>query len=246
MMEQRSYTVPSGLPVQFVSQRPAYFPGEAATDALAQDYSAATCKQICCSTIRNIIGSWYSCLPTNFVIQTLQYRLGLVNIIPNQFNLLSTVVNITSNGNLNLFMQINEEQGFNNMDITMSENYMVSNETTGQVKLMCAKILMGAVGDSGISQTVIQNPSLFENTLGRLDKLDIKIYYDDPDITPAWLYQPYYLDVIEWNATFQIDEEIGYANRATGWGYKPTVPVPMTADQTPYLFFTDKNNPNNS
>ncbi len=246
VIEQRSYTVPSGLPVQFVSQRPAYFPGEAVTDALAQDYSAATCKQICCSTIRNLIGSWYSCLPTNFVIQTLQYRLGLVNIIPNQFNLLSTVANITSTGNLNLFMQINEEQGFNNMDIAMSENYMVSNETTGQVKLMCAKILMGAVGDSGISQTVIQNPSLFENTLGRLDKLDIKIYYDDPDITPAWLYQPYYLDVMEWNATFQVDEEIGFANRATGWGYKPTVPVPKSADATPYLFFTDKNNPNNS
>ncbi len=246
VIEQRSYTVPSGLPVQFVSQRPAYFPGEAVTDALAQDYSAATCKQICCSTIRSLIGSWYSCLPTNFVIQTLQYRLGLVNIIPNQFNLLSTVANITSTGNLNLFMQINEEQGFNNMDIAMSENYMVSNETTGQVKLMCAKILMGAVGDSGISQTVIQNPSLFENTLGRLDKLDIKIYYDDPDITPAWLYQPYYLDVMEWNATFQVDEEIGFANRATGWGYKPTVPVPKSADATPYLFFTDKNNPNNS
>jgi len=204
------------------------------------------CKTLCCSTLRGMIASWYSCLPTNFILQTMSYRLGLINTTPNQFNLLSTVMDITSTGNLNLFMNINDEQGFNNIDIVMPENYNVTNETTGQVKLMCAKILMGALGDTGISQTVIQNPSLFENGLGKLDKLDIKIYYDDQNISPAWVYQPYNLDFLEWNATFQIDEEVGFANRATGWGTKPTVPVPANPDHTPYLFYTHKNNPNNS
>ena len=155
-------------------------------------------------------------------------------------------MSVTSTGNLNLFLNINDKQGFNNMDITMPENYNVSNETTGQVRLMCAKILMGQLGDTGISQTVIQNPSLFENGLGKLDKLDIKVYYDDQNISPAWVYQPYNLDILEWNATFQVDEEIGFANRATGWGTKPTIPVPSNPDHTPYIFFTHKNNPNNS
>ena len=88
-------------------------------------------------------------------------------------------------------MQINDEQGFNNMDIAMNENYMIGNETTSQVKLVAAKILMANVGDSGISQTLIQNPSIFENTLGKLDRLNIKIYYDNDTITPAWLLLPF-------------------------------------------------------
>lgn len=252
MIDQRTYMVPNGVPVSFVPGRSVYIPGESVLDAErssaanAIEYMDVNCKAICCSTLRGIIGTWYSCLPTNFVTQTLTYRLGLINTSPTQFNFLSTVMNVTSTGNLNLYMNINDEQGFNNMDITMPENYNVSNETTGQVKLMCAKILMGALGDTGISQTVIQNPSLFENGLGKLDRLDIKIYYDDQNITPAWIYQPYNLDFLEWNATFQVDEEVGFANRATGWGTKPTVPVPKNPDHTPYLFFTHKNNPNNS
>lgn len=250
MIERRTYHVPQGLPVSFVPGRSVYIPGEGvgagAATANAVGYLDVDCKAICCSTLRGMIASWYSCLPTNFVLQTLSYRLGLINTTPAQFNLLSTVMDITSTGNLNLYMNINDEQGFNNIDIVMPENYGVTNETTGQVKLMCAKILMGQLGDTGISQTVIQNPSLFENGLGKLDKLDIKIYYDDQNISPAWVYQPYNLDILEWNATFQIDEEVGFANRATGWGTKPTVPVPKNPDHTPYLFFTHRDNPNNS
>lgn len=259
MIETRSYSQNQGLPVSFVVADSVYIPGQsigqlsasAAADSSSGGaniitYNASTCSQICCSTIRNLIKSWYSGLPTSFVIRTPQYRLGVLDIYPTTFNLISTVLNITSTGNLNYFMRINDEQGFNNMDIAMPENYMVTNDTTGQVKMMCAKILMGGVGDTGISQTVIQNPSLFENTLGKLDKVEVKIYYDDQDLTPAWLYQPYFLDLTEWNATFQIDEEIGYANRATGWGYKPTVPVPKNPNDTPYLFVTHRDNPNNS
>lgn len=251
MIDQRTYVVPNGIPVSFVPGRSVYIPGESVLDAErfpsnAISYFDVDCKALCCSTLRGIIASWYSCLPTNFVTQTLTYRLGLINTTPNQFNFLSTVMNVTSTGNLNLYMNINDEQGFNNMDVTMSENYNISNETTGQVKLMCAKILMGQLGDTGISQTVIQNPSLFENGLGKLDKLDIKIYYDDQNISPAWVYHPYTLDFLEWNATFQIDEEVGFANRTTGWGTKPTVPIPKNPDHSPYIFFTHKNNPNNS
>jgi hypothetical protein len=153
---------------------------------------------------------------------------------------------MTSTGNLNYLMQINDEQGFNNMDIGMPENYSVSNDTTGQVKLVCAKILMAQPGDTGGSQTVIQNPSIFENTLGKLDRLDIKIYYDDQEITPAWLYDPFFMSLSEWNATFQVDEEVSNANRATGWGAKPTIAIPKNPDHMPYMGITHRDNPNNS
>jgi hypothetical protein len=254
MIQNKSYLTLQSVPVSIISNEPIYIPGQEVSlpdnNSPNSNYSLAydecTCLQYCCSTLRRAILSWYSCLPTNLVINTLQYRLGLNNITPNQINILSTVANITSTGNVNLFMQVNEEQGFNNMDITMPENYNITNDTTGQVKMFCAKILMGDIGSSGISQTVIQNPSIFDTPLGKLDKLNIKIFYDDQTLTPAWLYQPYYLDLTEWDATYQIDEEVGYANRQTGWGSKPTIQIPDNPDNIQYLGITHKNNPNNS
>lgn len=270
MIETRAYAQSQGVAVSMIQGDSVFLPGmsvpvsdtgvlgnnlitlqsnagaNAASSSLAIAYNATDCAQICCSTVRGWVKSWYSCLPTAFVIRTLQYRLGVMDVFPTSFNLVSTILNITSTGNLNYLLKINDEQGFNNMDLSMPENYQVSNDTTGQVKMFAAKILMAGVGDTGISQTVIQNPSLFENTLGKLDRLSFKIYYDDQSITPAWLYLPYYLDLTEWNATFQVDEEVGNANRATGWGYKPTVPVPSNPKDTPYLYFTHRDNPNNS
>ena len=240
------FSMPSSAPAALGNNLITLQSANAASAANAIAYNAADCAQICCSTVRGWVKSWYSCLPTAFVIRTLQYRLGVMDVYPTSFNLISTILNITSTGNLNYLLKINDEQGFNNMDLSMPENYQVTNDTTGQVKMVAAKILMAGVGDTGISQTVIQNPSLFENTLGKLDRLSFKIYYDDQSLTPAWLYLPYYLDLTEWNATFQVDEEVGNANRATGWGYKPTVPVPADPNQTPYLFFTHRDNPNNS
>jgi len=195
-----------------------------------------------------MVTSWYSSVPVNTVINSLTYRLGLLNMQPiNQptFNIFSTVAQITSTTNLNFLMQINDEQGFNNMDLTMPENYNVTNEGTGQVKFVSGKILMADIGNTGVSQTVIQNPTVFENALGKLDKLDFKIYYDDYAMTPAWLYMPYFLSLNEWNATFQIDEQVGFASQDSGWGPRPTVDVPDDPNSTPYLFYTHKDNPNN-
>jgi hypothetical protein len=243
MIESRSYALSQGTPVTFVQGESVYFPGQGAN---LMTYDQTSCLSICCNKVRSLLQNWYSNLPATFVARTLAYRLGVNSVNPSSINVTSTIMSLTSTGNLNYLMQINDEQGFNNMDISMPENYMVSNETTGQVKLFCAKILMGAPGDTGSSQTVIQNPSIFENTLGKLDRLDIKIFYDDQEITPAWEYLPYYLTLSEWNATFQIDEEMGYANRGSGWGSKPTVPIPVDPDKTPYLFVTHRDNPNNS
>jgi len=205
-----------------------------------------TCSTICCYVLTNMVNSWYSCIPVNTIINSMAYRTGILNMTPNPFQIFSTLFQVANTDNKNFLMQINDEQGFNNMDVSMPENYGRSNETTGQVKLIAGKILMGAIGDTGVSQTVIQNPTVFENTLGKLDRLDIKIYYDDESMTPAWLYLPIFLSISEWNATFQIDEQIGFTNQHSGWGYRPSVPVPENPDSTPYLHFTHKDNPNNS
>jgi hypothetical protein len=95
---------------------------------------------------------------------------------------------------------------------------------------------MANVDNSNVSQTLIQNPIIFDQPLGKLDRLNFKIYLDDDAVTPAWLYVPTYLDVAEWNATFQIDEEIGYASVDAGWSEKPSVPIPEQPSQMPYIF----------
>ena len=201
------------------------------------------CSTICCNYINKLLGNWYPNLPVNTVIGTLLYRLGLVSLMPIKYNIISTIMNYTSSGNLNFLMQINDEQGFNNMDIAMNENYAIGNDTTGQIKLVAAKILMANIGDSGISQTLIQNPSIFENTLGKLDKLSFKIYYDDAAISPAWNYLPFQFEINEWNATFQIDEEIGFINQDENWQTTPSIPVPTNPDNMPYIYLhkPDKN-----
>jgi len=95
---------------------------------------------------------------------------------------------------------------------------------------------MGAIGDTGISQTVIQNPVIFENTLGKLDRLDFKIYYDDRAITPAWLYLPFMLNLDEWNATFQIDEQVYFPNPDMGWSHIPTIAIPENPNDSSYIW----------
>lgn len=207
------------------------------------------CKNVCCAKIQKIISSWYSCLPVNTVINTLAYRLGVLDIVQTDntvgYNITSTINAILPPFNNNLFMSINDEMGFNNMDVAMPENYAITNETTGQVKLMFAKIMFSGIGKSGESQTLFQNPLVFETPLGKLDRFTFKIYYDDAALTPVWLSNPFVQSETEWNAIINIEEEVAQAGRTSGWGSNPTVPVPSNPSATPYLFYTSKDNPNN-
>jgi hypothetical protein len=131
---------------------------------------------------------------------------------------------------------MNTEFDMNNMDIAMNENYKITNETTGQVDLMAAKILMQGVGSGEVSETAIQNPILFETPLGKLSKLTFKMYADDVSLTPLWLGFPFELGINEWDATFQVDEEIAYANRNEGFGGNvPTIPIPNNPNAFQYM-----------
>jgi hypothetical protein len=203
------------------------------------------CQEICCFQIEKLVSTWYGCIPVNTIIQTVAYRLGVLDIGP-KINITSTINTILPPLNNNLFMSINDEMGFNNLDVSMPEDYSVTgNETTSQVKLMFAKIMFSGIGKSGDSQLCYQNPRVFETPLAKLDHLTFKIYYDDAAITPVWLSSPFPQLVNEWNGTINIEEEVSNASRTTGWGNNPTLPIPTNPDATPYLGFTSKTNPNN-
>lgn len=243
MIQNKSYNNTNALPVAIVTGNYSYTPG---TPVFANIPGEIDCLSICCQALDRIIARWYSCLPVNTVISGLPYMLGLAETGGTNFSILSTVNLFSSaTGNFDYLMQINSQQSFNNMDIAMNEKYNVSNETTGQVKLMAAKILSAGLGAGEVTQTIIQNPIIFDNTLGKLDKLEFKIYADDAALTPLWLWLPLPFDYNEWNATFQIDEEIGFADRNTGWGQRPTIPMPNNPDAMPFLALTSTNNPNN-
>ena len=231
MIQTRSYISGQSIPTAFLSNA-LNVPGYLDT--------SNTCLSSCVSYVRAAIIRYYSCLPVNNIINTLDYKLGIHASTIFTFSNQITYLNTISSFNHDYFLQINSEQSFNNMDVSMPENYNISNETTGQTKLMYAKILTGAIGDTEISQTCIQNPILFTNTLGKLDKLSFKIYLDDINLTPMWLFYPFANQLDEWSATFQIDEEVGYANRNSGWGPTPTVPMDYS-----YMGLTPNNNPNN-
>ena len=206
---------------------------------------ASTCSTSCGTAIKKLIGSWYGCLPVNSAVNSLSYRLGIsqFNLSNTQFG--STLLSALST-NYDYFLQINEEQGFNNMDVAMDENYDISNETTGQIKLMSCKILTGGLGSGETSNSVIQNPTLFENYLGKLDKLTFKIYYNDGPITPAWQLAPFKdLAFNEWEATFQVEEVLALADRNKGFGTEPTLPIPSDPRDMLYLGLADPNDPNN-
>ena len=236
-INNQSYFADAPLGVKIVGTKAVNIPGFSLSEDPCQN-----CSSVCCDAVKSLIYGWYSCLPVQNITNSLSYRLGIENFNLGTFNILSTVAALPV-GRDNYFLQINNDQSFNNMDVAMNENYNISNETTGQVKLMYAKILTGGLGAGEISQTVIQNPVIFENPLGKLDRLQFKIYYDDDSLTPAWLVVPFEVGFNDWDATFQIDEEVGFADRNAGFsGNIPTIPIPNNPSAFQYMALTSTNN----
>jgi hypothetical protein len=257
MINSKSYHNSQGLPVVFLGNKMSYANGQRITDpallsksieAVAPGTLFATddpCQNLCCGAIDRILLGYYSCLPTNTIVNngpnSLKYRLGFNTVDFNNVNIYSTFFTLASTATNNILLQLNPDQSFNNLDISMSEDYTVSNETTGQVQLMCAKLLIQGVGSGEISESAIQNPIIFDNPLGKLDRFTFKMYVDDAAITPLWLYFPFDIGINEWNATFQIVEEVALADRTTGFsGNVPTIPIPSNPSSLPYFGLTAK------
>jgi hypothetical protein len=263
VINNKSYIDSKGVGAAFLPHQTLFTPGEKipyphlAIESLSvvppealSGYSAtpySTCFTQCCTALENIVRKWYSCIPVNTVInQFPSYRLGIDFLNVTSFSNASATFNAASTTAFNLFLQINDFQSFNNMDVAMKENYSISNETTGQVKLMAAKLLLQGVGTGETSETAIQNPILFETPLGKLDKIDIKLYADDNSLTPMWQFFPFEIGVNEWDATFQIDEQVALADRTAGFsGNIPTIPIPNNPNAFQYMGLTEGNNSDN-
>jgi hypothetical protein len=205
--------------------------------------STCGCFDACCAVIQDEITRWYSCLPTNTVINSLFYKTGVISINQGDYNFASTINTVLPPTNNNLFISINDEMGFNNLDVAMPENYSETSDPTGQVKLMFAKMMFAGVGKSQESQTLYQNPKVFSPALAKLDHFTFKIYNDDAGLTPLWLSSPFPQVETEWNGTLQIEEEV--AETGEGWSSNPTLPIPTDPNATPYLGFTSRDNPHN-
>jgi hypothetical protein len=108
------------------------------------------------------------------------------------------------------------------MDVAGDENVTLTNETTGQTKLVLGKILMTGLTFLGVSQTIIQQPAVFTPPIGKLDKLEFNMLLDDG--TPLADVFPFNYDATNWDAVFQIDEEVATIDR-TELTEKPTVPL---------------------
>jgi hypothetical protein len=193
------------------------------------------CPIDCCELINKSLRSFYSCFPSDSVIAGLGYKLGLAPPVTGTSLVSSIVFNSTINGlsnsgNFNVFMQVNTEhsRNLNNMDVAMNENYNMSNETTGQVKHVAAKILLNGLtaGPNVTAQTVIQNPVTFNPPLGKLDKLSIRLLFDDAALTPVEYFFPFLgSSLFEWDATYQIDEEVCDITTNSNMNSIPTVKI---------------------
>lgn len=189
----------------------------------------------CCLLInRYLQNTYYACLPAEFVINSLAYKLGFVRPVYSNISTFVAYLNFLGEFSAlptsNTLLQVNTEQSFNQMDVAGTENYTVANESTGQSKFILGKILTIGQDFLGVSQTIIQSPARFNPPLGKLDKLDFTLLLDD--FTPISSFFPFGFDFTNWDAVFQIDEEVPVVDRTGGFSTVPT--VPETQGALPY------------
>jgi hypothetical protein len=263
MITTKTYNNSHGVPVNFFRDSLLYASGAPVTDPMIralilEDVAPGTiieddeCSKECCRVLETLIKRYYGCLPVNTIVAdnptSIGYLLGIGELNFSNFTSFNTTFSFqsTTSNNFNILIQLNPEQSMNNIDIAMKEDLSISNETTGQANLMAAKILMQGIGTGETSETAIQNPIVYETPLGKLDRLTFKLYADDTALTPMWLFFPFDIGINEWDATFQIDEEIAMASMDNGWsGNIPSISIPNNPAAFQYLALTSSNNPNN-
>ena len=181
-----------------------------------------TTGQSCCEFIAAALRNVYSCIPAEYiVINSLFQKAGFRGNILNYY---STIASSTALVRNNVYLQLNTEQTMNNMDVAGVEQYNVSNETTGQHKVVLGKLLTEGTGLSDITQTIVQLPAKFETPLGALDHLSFTLLLDT--LIPIAKLFPFPLTGSEWNAILQIDEEVGTLDRETDLAPTPSIQWP--------------------
>lgn len=173
----------------------------------------------CCELINRLLLNWYSCMPANYVITTLPWKLGFNPQLGDVVKYISSVSNTVTTTPFNVYLQLNVERSMNNMDVAVPENYTITNEPVSEGKVVLGKLLTEGSGLSDITQTIIQSPAQFFTPLGKLDKLHFTMLLDD--LTPLSTLFPFDFAFTDWDAVIQIDEEISTMERS---GELSTVP----------------------
>lgn len=190
-------------------------------------FDTSTCdkKNPCCKYIQQQIENWYGCMPSEYVITTLPWKLGLAVTPSEILSFLSTIAVSNISSPFNIYLQLNVEQSMNNMDVAMNENVTITNDPVSQAKVVLGKLLTEGAGLADLTQTIIQNPATFQTPIGKLDRLHFTMLLDD-GLIPISKLIPFSLSFTEWDAVIQIDEEVGILDRATQLSSIPTVKIP--------------------
>ena len=178
----------------------------------------------CCDLINAFILDWYGCLPANYVVNTLPWKLGFTPTISNTFQFFSNVGSSTTTTPFNIYLQLNIEQSLNNMDVAMNENFSVTNLPTSENKVVLGKMLTEGSGLADVTQTIVQSPAQFITPIAKLDNLHFTLLLDD--LTPISKIFPFAFGFTEWDGIVQIDEEVGVLDRETQLSSVPQVQLP--------------------
>jgi len=180
----------------------------ASTPEEIQGHSLAPADVSCCAILNAVLNNFYGCLPANYVINTIGYKLGLGTSDILNFYITEGLNKVTTTRNI--YLQMNLEQPLNRLDVGGKENYNISNETTSSYRLMMGKIPSrnASLSPGSIMTTIIQSPAKFDTVpLASLDHFTFRFYLDD--MVPLDLLYPFKMTGTNWDAVIQIDEQIG-------------------------------------
>jgi hypothetical protein len=173
----------------------------------------------CCGIINLYLQNLYGCIPVNYYVNSLFYKMGfgINNFIA--FYSTSGITNAVKNDNI--YLQINPEQSMNRMDIARIQDINVTNEPTGEYNAVIGKILTEGGGGGVATQTIVQIPARYPAPLGRIDHFSFDLLLDD--LTPLAKLFPFQIPGTDWNGILQIDEEVAVLDRETDLTSVPTV-----------------------
>jgi len=186
-----------------------YASSPAETDT--RSINPVTSDASCCLVISADLTNFYGCLPSEYIYNTVFYQLFATTSPNNILNIYITEGLTASPATNNIYLQLNQEQSLNNMDIGGNENYAISNEGTGECKKVFGKILTQGSSANAVTQTIVQVPARYPVTapLASLDHFTFNFLLDT--MVPLSKLYPFMPNnsTTNWNAIIQIDELVG-------------------------------------
>jgi hypothetical protein len=166
---------------------------------------SALVTNTCCAFVNSALYNFYSCLPSEYLINSAFYKLGFG--IGDILSFYSTNALTVAPATYNLYVQLNTELSLNFMDIANNENYTQSNQSTGECNMVFGKLLTQGSSPGAFTQTIVQVPATFTTApLASLDRLSFSFFLDN--MVPLNKLFPFQLSGTDWDAIIEIDENV--------------------------------------